>query len=85
MRQAGSAVAGIKLDAASVETDFASGLIERGKCIWVNEEQVRAFESGGYTFFPHPDGPAMCFRVITLEPRAAIEFLMTTPDQRRDV
>ena len=73
---------GINLDAAPVEANFAHPLLERGECVWVSEEQVRALESGGYTFFPHPEGAAMCFRVITLEPRAVLEFLMVPPSRR---
>lgn len=84
MRQAGKIVPGIRLDATSVEADFASEFIQRRECIWISEEQARTFESNVYTFFPHPDGLAKCFRVITLEPRATIEFLMVAPDQKLD-
>jgi hypothetical protein len=78
-------VPGVTLDAARVEEDFASPLLERGECVWVGEEKVRALESGGYRFFPHPEGPAMCFRILTLEPRAVMEFLMVPPARSGDV
>ncbi len=76
---------GIELDATRVEGVFSQPLIEQGECVWVDEGEVRSRQRDGYAFYVHPERGGWCFRVITLEPRAVLEFLMVPPARGNDV
>lgn len=85
-RRAGVASStGIELDATRVEDVFSQPLIERGECIWVDEGEVRSRQRDGYVFYLHPERGGWCFRVLALEPRAVLEFLMVPPARGNDV
>lgn len=74
-----------EFDATRVEDDFSKPLIERGECVWVDEGEVRSRQMDGYAYYVHPERGGWCFRVITLEPRAVLEFLMVPTSRRSDV
>jgi len=72
-------------DPIQVARDFDPSLFEPGACSWVPKLKMRDFEAKGYTFYPHPERGAKCFRVTQLS-RASpetTEYLMVKPGAQR--
>jgi len=66
-----------------VPTDFEPTLFKPGSCEWVREEYLSDKKAQRYTYYPHPNGGAPCYRVVVgMGHNQNKEFLMAKPDAK---
>jgi hypothetical protein len=62
----------------------AQGSYEPGTCSWVPKDRLYDFEEKHYSYYPHPQAGAKCFRVASLGGNATREkYLMVKPDAKK--
>ena len=63
---------------------FAATAYAPGTCSWVPEDRLYEFEEKNYSYYPHPQTGAKCFRVVSLGGNATREeYLMVQPDAKK--
>jgi hypothetical protein len=65
-----------------VAAGFEASRYEAGGCLWVPEGDLSAREVHGFTYYPHPERCAKCYRVTQSRGRTVTEFLMVRPGAR---
>lgn len=63
-----------------VKNSFVPELFEPGKCAWIPETKIYEKEAEGFTFYPHPNKGAKCYR--TAGHGAINEYLMVSPSAK---
>ena len=66
-----------------VATNFEPVLYDAGSCSWVPEVRLYEKEAEGYTYYPHPNRGAKCFRIAQTGHGPSNEFLMARPDAKK--
>jgi hypothetical protein len=71
------------LEPLQVDRKFSPSLFAPGECSWVKEERLHEYEEKGFSYYPHPNGGARCYRLTSDGSRPIKEFLLVQPGAKQ--